>query len=252
MGHPEQLAFVEIIGKNVKADESFSAIEIGSYDVNGNTRGKFSGNVNWIGVDLVSGPGVDIVNFGHKVDFDDNSFDISISCECFEHDPHWVETFRNMVRMTKPSGIVLFTCASKGRPEHGTTRSQPNLSPGTQAVGVDYYSNLSKTDFERNFQLDDDFSEYRFFYNSITFDLYFVGQKNGRLNTSFVFPTENELRHIRGITPIPHLLVRIPLYVLLRVTPARIYNEVAFRYWKLLVKIETRVFSGRQIRLDNR
>jgi len=30
-----------------------------------------------------------------------NSFDCTISVECFEHNPFWLETFVNMLRMTR-------------------------------------------------------------------------------------------------------------------------------------------------------
>ena len=57
MGHPEQLAFVQLASKGIRGQANFDAIEIGSYDVNGNVRAKFDQSVNWIGVDLVAGPG---------------------------------------------------------------------------------------------------------------------------------------------------------------------------------------------------
>ncbi len=50
------------------------------------------------------GPGVDVVSSGHALDFPDETFDVTLSCECFEHNPYWLETFRNMHRMTKAGG----------------------------------------------------------------------------------------------------------------------------------------------------
>lgn len=34
-------------------------------------------------------------------------YDITISCNCFEHNPYWRETFLNMHRMTKEGGLCL-------------------------------------------------------------------------------------------------------------------------------------------------
>jgi 2-polyprenyl-3-methyl-5-hydroxy-6-metoxy-1,4-benzoquinol methylase len=60
------------------------------------------------------------VGFGHEVDHDNSAYDVTISVECFEHDPHWRETFSNMVRMTRPRGLAAFRHTSRGRPARGT------------------------------------------------------------------------------------------------------------------------------------
>lgn len=252
MGHPEQLAFVQLVSKRILNQASLKAIEIGSYDINGNTREKFDPSVNWVGVDLVDGPGVDIVSFGHLVDFPDESFGLSVSCECFEHDKFWVQTFKNMVRMTQRGGVVIFTCASRGRPEHGTKRSQAQLSPGTQAQGIDYYKNLSERDFRQSIKFEEIFSKFAFFYNPITFDLYFVGQKTGLSSNEIIIPTEREVKQIKSVTSTLHKIARLPLYVLLKILPIEIYNNFAFRYWMFLIKLESVMFTGKKIRLNNR
>ena len=43
------------------------------------------------------------------------SFDVVISCECFEHNPYWRETFLNMTRVLRPGGLFVLTCATTGR-----------------------------------------------------------------------------------------------------------------------------------------
>ena len=149
-----------------------SVIEIGSLDINGSVRDFFS-STKYIGVDLEEGPGVDLVKEGQNVDFPDNSFDVAVSAECFEHNPYWLETFANMYRMSKK--FVIFTCASDGRPEHGTSRTTPQNSPFT--LKWDYYRNLNEKDFRDNFNFDEMFSEYKFDYNNQSKDLYFWGIK---------------------------------------------------------------------------
>lgn len=179
MSHPQELKFVEIVVKKISQGGSWKGqhiLEIGSHDVNGSIRNFFDGS-NYCGADLSPGDGVDIVLSGHELDFPNDTFDVSISCECFEHNPEWVRTFSNMYRMTKPCGYVIITCASTGRREHGTKRTSPESSPGSQHIDWDYYKNLTKKDFQRNFKIDNMFSKSLFLYNKVSKDLYFVGRK---------------------------------------------------------------------------
>jgi len=161
-------------------------LEVGSYDVNGSVRQYFTG-CEYVGADLIDGPGVDLVCSGHQIGFDDCSLDITLSSECFEHNPYWLETFQNMHRMTKPGGLLVFSCASRGRAEHGTIRtsSGKSFSPGTAAKGWDYYRNLNRSDFERSLDLRKMFSTYQFVYMPTSCDLYFCGQKSGVGRFSF-------------------------------------------------------------------
>ena len=173
MSHPQQQNFIQQVkNKFPNYFENVSVIEIGSLNINGTVRGFFNAT-KYVGVDLAEGNGVDLVKSGHEVDFSDNSFDVAISTECFEHNPYWIETFNNMHRMAK--SFVVFTCASGNRPEHGTKRSDPSCSPFT--LEWDYYKNLNEEDFRNGFNLDNMFSDYAFS-NEVPDDLYFWGIKN--------------------------------------------------------------------------
>ena len=81
--------------------------------------------------------------------------------------------------MLKEGGVVLITCASTGRIEHGTDRSSPESSPGTQSVSWSYYKNLTARDFKKEFNFEQMFTKFSFFYNSSSKDLYFIGRKIG-------------------------------------------------------------------------
>ena len=180
MAHFQQLQFVQILARHLAPDwTGLRVLEIGSADVNGSIRPFFAGSL-YTGVDLAPGPGVDLVGSGDTLALPDEHVDLAISCECFEHNPRWCETFMNMHRMTKPGGVVLMTCASRGRLEHGTARTRPEESPGSQSVGWDYYRNLSRADFERRLDLKALFEAHAFFLNAVPHDLYFVGRKPGR------------------------------------------------------------------------
>jgi hypothetical protein len=152
--------------------DNVDVIEIGSLDINGTVRDFFNAT-KYVGVDVGPGKGVDLVANGEDVDYPDNSFDTAISAECFEHNPEWVATFANMVRMSKR--FVVFTCASEGRAEHGTRRSDAGSSPLT--LDWDYYRNLNQADFEQAFELHSMFIEHKFEYNPASCDLYFYGIK---------------------------------------------------------------------------
>jgi SAM-dependent methyltransferase len=151
-----------------------SVFEIGSADINGSVRNYFRSN-RYVGVDLIPGPGVDLVAQGEDVRLN-QEFDVAISTECFEHNPKYYETFENMVRHVRPGGLVLFTCATTGRPEHGTARAEPGDSPGTVARGWNYYKNVVSSDFDA-FPFRDVFQDHRFLVNRISCDLYFIGLK---------------------------------------------------------------------------
>jgi hypothetical protein len=147
-------------------------LEIGSLDINGTVRDFFT-PTEYVGVDVAPGLGVDVVAQGEELTYPDNSFDVTVSVECFEHNPEWFATFQNMWRMSKD--FVIMTCASTGRPEHGTTRTSPEDSPYT--LEWNYYGNLTEDDFREHFDIDSLFTEYSFEYNPEACDLYFYGRK---------------------------------------------------------------------------
>jgi SAM-dependent methyltransferase len=113
-----------------------------------------------------------------------------LSAECFEHNPFWVETFANMLRMTRPGGLVAFSCASTGRPEHGTARTGINMSPLTHAQGWDHYRNLDAEDFMNTFHLQGWFEYFHFLYSPRMFDLYFYGFRKGGTREIRVEPAQ--------------------------------------------------------------
>lgn len=233
MAHIEQLKFVSLVKDffvKVKTSE-LKILEIGSYDVNGSIR-QFFPDSSYVGVDLCKGPGVDLVSFGHEVDLPDATFDISISCECFEHDPNWIATMNNMYRMTKPGGLVVVTCATFGRLEHGTRRTASDKSPGTQFVGLDYYKNLDQTQFEAELKLQGMFGEFRFFTMPTSFDLYFVGWKKG--DARFIGDVDKFSKAVVGIKKLRKLrfkLFDVPVNIARPFMKDGTFQELACSYY---------------------
>lgn len=148
-------------------------LDVGSGDVNGNNRYLFK-DCFILGVDVALGPNVDIVDNAHNLKFVDNFFDTAISTECFEHDQYWIGTIKNIIRMLKNEGLFLFTCATTGRPEHGTLKSKPYQSFATR-IGIDYYKNLTEDDIRQNINIEKYFSQFEFIVKAQ--DLYFWGIK---------------------------------------------------------------------------
>ena len=171
MAHPEQREFFESV--RLRFPHMFAGVkvlDVGSLNINGTVKDFFT-NCEYIGVDLAEGPGVDLVGQGQELKFPDRHFDTVVSAECFEHNPYWLETFVNMHRMA--DGLVIFTCATEGRAEHGTSRTTPSDSPFT--VEWDYYRNLVEDDFIDNLDLDNMFTRWSFSTNDNSHDLYFWG-----------------------------------------------------------------------------
>lgn len=177
MAHYQQIEFVRRIKKNFpEYFQNKRVLEIGSWDTNGTIRNIFE-DCDYVGVDVSPGPGVDVVRLGNEVDLPTESFDVVISCECFEHNPFWVETFINMIRMLKKGGLCLITCATTGRIEHGTTRSNPLDSLANIENILSYYRNLDEADIRNSVDVDLHFDEYFFSVNRYHCDLFFLGLK---------------------------------------------------------------------------
>lgn len=177
MAHYSELHFVELVAASFPRHfRGARVLEVGSLDINGSIR-KYFVDCDYVGLDVAPGTGVDIVCEGQKFDAPDATYDVVISCEAMEHNPYWVATFKNMIRMCKPGGLVVMTCATTGRPEHGTTRTEPESSPLTVGLGWNYYRNLREKDFRSKVDLSV-LPRHRFWTRWNHFDLLFVGIKN--------------------------------------------------------------------------
>lgn len=176
MAHTNQQEFCEKIRD--KFPDYFykkKVLDIGSLDINYNNRYLFK-DCEYLGIDLGIGKNVDLVCYGHELNKPDNYFDTIISTETFEHDRHYKDTIKNAMRMLKPGGLFIFTCASTGRGEHGTKSNCPEKSPFTD----DYYKNLRIEDFKEIDNFNKVFPNGIFEYPSEDWDLFFYGFKRSR------------------------------------------------------------------------
>ena len=196
MAHKQQKEYLDRI-KNTfpEAFKNQKVLDIGSFDVNGNEKPWFD-NCDFIGLDVGPGKGVDVVCPANEYDAPDNYFDTIISCECWEHNPFYKESIQNAVRMLKSGGFFIFTCATTGRPIHGTkTQDKIDKEKQTTAQGnsttnwvtmpnvfrenwdSEYYKNVTEEDVRSCINVDQIFSSYKFEDEPNHCDLYFWGIK---------------------------------------------------------------------------
>lgn len=116
-----------------------TVLEVGSLDVNGSTRGLFP-SCTWTGVDLLDGPGVDVV--ADAADWDPgHTFDAVVCTEALEHTPRAAEVVANIGRLLRPGGVLIVTCAGPGREPHAADGTGPP-HPG------EFYANVHPADLE--------------------------------------------------------------------------------------------------------
>lgn len=161
-------------------------LDIGSLDINGNNKTLFT-DCDYLGIDVGEGNNVDLVAIGHEYDAPDEYYDVIISSECFEHDMYYEKTIKNVMRMLKPGGLFLFTCATTGRPEHGTRRTDVGSAPllEDKEDWQDYYKNLTEDDVRVINGFNSCFPDGIFEIGNEVCDLYFHGIKNGNIFLKF-------------------------------------------------------------------
>jgi len=183
MSHFNQQNFFQgVKEKFPKYFTDVKVLDIGSLDISGNHKHFFSHPFYYTGLDLALGPNVDVVCPGHLYD-SGFKYDVVISGECFEHDMYYVRTIQNMINLLRPGGLMVFTCASTGRPEHGTLNTTPSDAPFLQNISekwANYYKNLTENDIRAVIDIDKTFKKYEFkeeFCGWEGNDLYFWGIK---------------------------------------------------------------------------
>jgi SAM-dependent methyltransferase len=91
-------------------------LEIGSYIGGFNIRSLASTTVKYIGLDIRSGPGVDLITQEeHKIPLADNSCDFIISSSCFEHTKFFWILLLDIIRVLKPHGLFYLNAPSNGK-----------------------------------------------------------------------------------------------------------------------------------------
>nr|DAK61502.1 MAG TPA: Methyltransferase domain [Caudoviricetes sp.] len=133
----------EFVGKYATTD-ALTVIEIGSRDINGSVRVHFP-SAAWTGLDLHSGPAVDIVC--DAIDYEPaQPVDLVVCCEVFEHCESWRDLIRKSFGWLKPSGRLIVTCAGDGREPHSAIDGGPLRLE-------EHYANISTDELAAAMQL---------------------------------------------------------------------------------------------------
>jgi SAM-dependent methyltransferase len=105
-------------------------LDLGSLNINGTMRTYdflHPNHPKWIdligckeyyGIDLMEGPSVDEVMDSHKLEFEDNSFDMVMSLNVLEHDSNPLKTLMEASRVAKIGGTFILSCSNETTPDH--------------------------------------------------------------------------------------------------------------------------------------
>lgn len=112
--HPESYNIMKSFIDNF-VDSNHMVLDVGSRDVNGSYKNLFFGN-NYVGLDVIEGKNVDVVVDEYSWPFQDESFDIVISGQAFEHIEFFWKTIEEMVRVLKVGGkVCIIAPAEEGK-----------------------------------------------------------------------------------------------------------------------------------------
>lgn len=99
-----------------------SVLEVGALDFNGSVRAiaLAAEPSHYLGVDIQSGPGVDLVCDGAELShrFGPDSFDVVIATELLEHARDWRAVITNMKQVLREAGAIVITTRSRGFDYH--------------------------------------------------------------------------------------------------------------------------------------
>lgn len=117
-------------------------LDIGGRDINGTTRGLFTFAGAYRVMDVLPGPGVDIVADAGTWEPDD-AYDVVVCTEVFEHTANWRDIIATAFAALVPGGQFVATMAGPGRPEHSAIDGGWSLHPG------EHYGNVTVGDLEQ-------------------------------------------------------------------------------------------------------
>jgi SAM-dependent methyltransferase len=108
-----------LVARHLDRALPLTVLDVGSLDVNGSYRPLFnSESWRYVGIDLASGPNVDVVlQSPYRLPFADRSADLIISGQAFEHIEFFWLTWLEMARVLKAGGLIFLIAPSRG-PEH--------------------------------------------------------------------------------------------------------------------------------------
>lgn len=154
---PKCLEYVErVLRENPKIEGD--VLEIGSFDVNGSVRSMFLDKkfTSYVGIDLKAGKGVDKVGlisdlYTTQLAGDQTPFDLIVSTEAIEHDPHFWDTLHYAICLLRNGGAIIITTRNIGYGLHDAPHDYWRFtSSGLNAVlqYVGFVDITTEDDFE--------------------------------------------------------------------------------------------------------
>lgn len=116
--------------------EDVSVLDIGGRDINGSPRNLFPNATTYLVVDILPGPGVDVVADAATWRTD-QLFDVVVCTEVFEHTPVWPQLCRTARQLLVPGGLFITTMAGPGRAVHSAVDGGPDLRPDEWYANVE-------------------------------------------------------------------------------------------------------------------
>jgi SAM-dependent methyltransferase len=118
-------------------------LEFGSLEANGGSaRALLPPSTQYLGVDVVGGPGVDLAGDPAKpeleialLDFGPLGYDLALCAELLQHTPKPAALLRNAYQALRQGGVLLLTCALDPRPRR--SRFGGELGPEEHYANVD-------------------------------------------------------------------------------------------------------------------
>jgi hypothetical protein len=107
-----------------KLGEIEHVLEVGSRNVNGSVRPLFANATSYTGIDILDGPGVDVVVTGYGYE-PAHKPSVVVCCEVLEHTEQALAIVRNAAAILKLGGRLLVTCATDPRMPHSGIHGGP-------------------------------------------------------------------------------------------------------------------------------
>lgn len=114
-------------------------LDVGGRNINGSVRDDFPDAGSYTALDLVDGPGVDVVADFATWDAGGLQFDLVLYLEVAEHTPSWRNHLAKARSLLSPAGALIVTCAGPDRLPHSAVDGGP-LRDG------EFYANLQLRD----------------------------------------------------------------------------------------------------------
>lgn len=118
-------------------------LDLGSQDVNGSPRELFPTADRYVGVDIVAGPGVDVVADA-KYWATDERFDTVICTEVLEHERRWPLIISTAALHLDRGGLLIITAAADGRAPH-SARVGDHRDEVVPPLDGEFYENIDVT-----------------------------------------------------------------------------------------------------------